>query len=73
MNIPPGQGMKDLARAAAVRRWPTHASTFARKCDDGRAEAALIAVAGLMRDAARRAAWFPPRSRPPLPRAPAGP
>jgi hypothetical protein len=40
---------KDAARSEAIRRWPTHAALFARVKDDGRAEAALIAVAGLMR------------------------
>jgi len=38
---------KDAARAEAIRRWPDHAALFARKKDDGRAEAALIAMAGL--------------------------
>jgi crossover junction endodeoxyribonuclease RuvC len=42
-------GSKDAARAEAIRRWPAHAPLFARVKDDGRAEAALIAVAGLMR------------------------
>lgn len=66
MGIPPGQGMKDLARAAAIRRWPAQAALFARVKDDGRAEAALIAVAGLIRDAARGAARsaLPRSSRP---------
>lgn len=50
IGIPPGTGMKDLARAAAVRRWPSKANLFARVKDDGRAEAALIGVAGLMRE-----------------------
>jgi len=36
------KGDKDDSRAAAIRRWPAHADTFARKKDDGRAEAALI-------------------------------
>lgn len=40
---------KDAARSEAIRRWPAHAALFARVKDDGRAEAALIAVAGLMR------------------------
>jgi crossover junction endodeoxyribonuclease RuvC len=40
---------KDAARAEAIRRWPRHADLFARAKDDGRAEAALIAVAGMMR------------------------
>ncbi len=40
---------KDAARGEAIRRWPSHAQKFARVKDDGRAEAALIAVAGLTR------------------------
>jgi hypothetical protein len=40
---------KDAARSEAIRRWPSKAGLFARKMDDGRAEAALIAVAGLAR------------------------
>lgn len=40
---------KDAARAEAIRRWPDHAGLFARKKDDGRAEAALIAIAGRAR------------------------
>lgn len=48
VGIPPGKdGAKDAARSEAIRRWPDKASLFARKSDDGRAEAALIAVAGL--------------------------
>ena len=34
---------KDLARARAAERWPDRAAKFARKRDDGRAEAALLA------------------------------
>lgn len=34
---------KDAARALACRLWPASAGLFARKKDDGRAEAALIA------------------------------
>lgn len=50
VGIPPGKdGAKDAARSEAIRRWPTHAALFARVKDDGRAEAALIAVAGLIR------------------------
>jgi hypothetical protein len=41
VGIPPGEA-KDLARSEAIRRWPAQAHLFARKCDDGRAEAALI-------------------------------
>ncbi len=37
----------DASRAEAIRRWPGHAALFARVKDDGRAEDALIAVAGL--------------------------
>ena len=50
IGIPPGKdGAKDAARSEAIRRWPSQAQLFARKKDDGRAEAALIAVAGLMK------------------------
>jgi crossover junction endodeoxyribonuclease RuvC len=50
VGIPPGKdGAKDAARSEAIRRWPAHAERFARVKDDGRAEAALIAVAGIMR------------------------
>ena len=54
VGIPRGSdGAKDAARAEAIRRWPAKASWFARKKDDGRAEAALIAVAGMMWEATR--------------------
>jgi crossover junction endodeoxyribonuclease RuvC len=54
IGIAPGKaGAKDLARAEAIRRWPDKAALFARKRDDGRAEAALIAAAGLLRETAR--------------------
>jgi crossover junction endodeoxyribonuclease RuvC len=50
VGIPPGkEGVKDAARSEAIRRWPGHAALFARVKDDGRAEACLIAVAGLLR------------------------
>lgn len=50
VGIPPGKdGAKDAARSEAIRRWPGKAGLFARVKDDGRAEAALIAVAGLAR------------------------
>ncbi|MDQ6701985.1 MAG: hypothetical protein M3Z96_02180 [Pseudomonadota bacterium] len=39
---------KDAARSEAIRRWPNHAMLFARVKDDGRAESALIAVAGFI-------------------------
>ena len=41
---------KDAARSEAIRRWPAHAEKFARVKDDGRAEACLIGVAGLLRE-----------------------
>src|SRR5262249_25031331 len=41
---------KDAARSEALRRWPGQARLFARVKDDGRAEAALIGVAGLLRN-----------------------
>jgi hypothetical protein len=48
IGIAPGKnGAKDAARAEAIRRWPDHADLFAHKNDDGLAEAALIAYAGL--------------------------
>jgi len=50
VGILPGKdGAKDAARSEAVRRWPEKAAFFARVKDDGRAEAALIGVAGLVR------------------------
>jgi hypothetical protein len=49
VGIPPGEA-KDPARSAAIQRWPGKAELFARAKDHGRAEAALIAVAGLMRE-----------------------
>jgi crossover junction endodeoxyribonuclease RuvC len=53
IGIPPGKiGTKDMARSEAIRRWPQHAALFARVKDADRAEAALIAVAGLKRAAA---------------------
>lgn len=50
VGIPPGKsGAKDAARAEAIRRWPGRAALFSLKKDDGKAEAALIGFAGLMR------------------------
>ena len=49
-GIKPGkEGAKDAARSEAIRRWPAHAALFARVKNDGRAEAALIGIAGLMK------------------------
>ena len=42
------------SRAEACRRWPAMAKRFAAKGSDGLAEAALIAVAGMAREAAGR-------------------
>jgi crossover junction endodeoxyribonuclease RuvC len=54
VGIPPSKdGAKDAARSEVIRRWPNKAWLFARVKDDGRAEAALIAVAGLIRSGAR--------------------
>lgn len=49
IGLPPGAS-KEMARGAAIRRWPSQADKFARVKDDGRAEAALIAIAGLLRE-----------------------
>lgn len=51
VGIKPGkEGAKDAARSLATKRWPSRAELFARVKDDGRAEAALIAVAGRLSD-----------------------
>jgi crossover junction endodeoxyribonuclease RuvC len=52
-NIPAGAGNKDLARTRAIARWPARADLFKQKMDVDRAESALIALAGLQREAAR--------------------
>lgn len=52
-NIAPGKENKDSARSVAILRWPSQAALFARKCDCDRAEAALIAVAGMRKEAGR--------------------
>jgi crossover junction endodeoxyribonuclease RuvC len=49
VGVPPGKDMKDMARSNAINRWPGKAALFGRKMDDGRAEAALIGLAGLLR------------------------
>ena len=49
-SIPPGRGQKDLARSKAIALWPAKAGLFALKKADGRAEAALIGLAGIMRE-----------------------
>lgn len=40
----------DAARARACELWPRHAALFKRKMDDGRADAALIALYGRQMD-----------------------
>jgi hypothetical protein len=50
-------GAKDTARSEAIRRWPTKAALFARVKDDGKAKAALIAVARLRRESAPTSPW----------------
>lgn len=40
---------KELSRRRAIETWPGSASAFARKKDDGRAEAALLALWGHQR------------------------
>jgi crossover junction endodeoxyribonuclease RuvC len=49
VGLPPG-ATKEQSRGEAIRRFPGHAAMFARVKDDGRAEAALIAVAGVLRN-----------------------
>jgi crossover junction endodeoxyribonuclease RuvC len=54
VGIPPGKdGAKDAARSKAIGLWPGEATRFARVKDHGRAEACLIGVAGLLREAGR--------------------
>jgi crossover junction endodeoxyribonuclease RuvC len=51
VGIAPGKaGAKDAARSEAIRRWPSKAGLFSRAKDDGRAEACLIGLAGILRD-----------------------
>jgi crossover junction endodeoxyribonuclease RuvC len=48
IGIPPGkEGTKDMARSKAIARWPSQADRFALVKHDGRAEACLIAAAGM--------------------------
>jgi crossover junction endodeoxyribonuclease RuvC len=49
IGLPAGRD-KSASRGEAIRRWPARAELFARVRDDGRAEACLIALAGIMRD-----------------------
>lgn len=43
---------KDASRSLAIQLWPKHADKLARVKDDGRAESALIAIAGMKRELA---------------------
>ena len=47
VGLPPGSE-KNRSRSEAIRRWPQHASWFARVRDDGRQESALIGLAGIL-------------------------
>jgi hypothetical protein len=49
-DLPPGAEHKDVARTRAIAKWLAHAGLFRRKADVDRAEAALIALAGLKRE-----------------------
>ena len=48
VGLAPGKN-KDASRGEAIRRWPAQADLFKLKKYDGRAEACLIAIAGLGR------------------------
>ncbi len=49
VGLAPGRN-KDASRAFAVRRWPSQAEFFRLKKHDGRADACLIAIAGITRN-----------------------
>ena len=49
VGLPVG-ATKEMSRGEAIRRFPEKAALFARVKDDGRAEACLIAIAGLLRN-----------------------
>jgi crossover junction endodeoxyribonuclease RuvC len=52
VGIPSGKdGAKDATRSKAIAIWPREAAGFARVKDHGRAEACLIGVAALLREA----------------------
>jgi crossover junction endodeoxyribonuclease RuvC len=48
IGLPSGTN-KDMSRSAAIRRWPDKAELFRRVKDDGRSDACLICLAGLLR------------------------
>ena len=50
IRLPPGaEKAKDASRAEAIRRCPSQAHMFARVKDDGRADAYLIGLAGMIK------------------------
>jgi hypothetical protein len=49
------EGAKNKSRAEAIRRFPDSAEFFARVKDDGRSDATLIGLAGLLREVRRAA------------------
>jgi crossover junction endodeoxyribonuclease RuvC len=52
-GVAPGKAAKDSARSVAISKWPAKADLFARKKDIDRAEAALIGLTGITREAGR--------------------
>lgn len=51
IGIPPGKdGAKDRSGGEAICRWPAQAGLFARVKDDGRSDAALIGLAGILKN-----------------------
>jgi crossover junction endodeoxyribonuclease RuvC len=52
IGLAPGkENAKALSRSEACRRWPASAGLFARVRDNGRSDACLIGLAGIMREA----------------------
>lgn len=52
VGLAPGkENAKALSRSEACRRWPASANLFARVRDNGRSDACLIGLAGIMREA----------------------
>jgi hypothetical protein len=56
IGVAAAAGAKDAARSEATRRWPDKAALFARRKDDGWAEAELIGLAGIKRKPGNREA-----------------
>ena len=55
-DVPPGKEHKDVARTKAIARWPAMAGWFKLKTKCDRADAALIAAAGLQLEKIKQAA-----------------